>query len=231
MHVAALTEPTLAEMIQGLPLSIVFAEGEAIEALRARGEGSLLLQPPFHVSDSDAYLVLPDDIGLELVDMFRDGDLDLLAEAMRDGLIVVGTIEKEGRGRIVLSVEQSARPADLLQELPFGETIGVGRGVDPLPLLNALEQVQCTVASGFVDDQGLEKMLRKREYAGVSWRVPKADKHLAHVDPTYVWSKRQPDGRVGIECALFSEYEELVAVLRPAVLAPADRLQVAPPPA
>lgn len=231
MHVARTTEPTLAEMIQGVPLSIVFAEGEAIEALRARGEGSLALQPPFHVSDEDAYLVLPEDIGLELVDMFRDGDVDLLEEAMRDGLIAIGSIEKEGRGKIVLSVEQCARPAELMRELPFAETIGVGRGVDPLPVLNQLEHVQCTVAGGFVDDRGLEAMLRKREYAGISWRVPAADKHLAHVDPTYVWSKRQPDGRVGIECALFTEYEELVAVLKPAILAPLDRLQIAPAPA
>jgi hypothetical protein len=227
MHAVETREPTLAEMIRGIPLSIVFAEGEHIEALRARGEGSLPLVAPYHVSDEDAYLVLPEDIGLELVDMFRDGDVDLLEEAMRDGLVVIGTIEKEGRGRIVLSVEQHARPRDVLSELPFAETVGVGRGVDPLPILNELEHVQCTVASGFVDDKGLEAMLRKREYAGISWRVPAKDKHLAHVDPTYAWSKRQPDGRVGIECALFSEYEELVAVLKPAVLAPLDHLHVA----
>jgi hypothetical protein len=216
----AVSEPTLAELVTGLPLSVVFADLEAIDAVRAEGEGSIPLSPPFHVSDEDAYLVLPDDIGLEIVDMFRDGDLDLLEEAMRDGLVVVGTIEKEGRA-LVLDVEQCARPADLLRELPYAETVGYGRGADPLPALNALDHVQCTVASRFVDEAGLDAILGKREHAGASWRVPKKDKHLAHVDPTYAWSKHLPDGRVGIECALFGEYEELVAVLRPAALAPA----------
>jgi hypothetical protein len=226
MHIAEMREPTLAEMIEGVPLSIVFAESESIEALRRSGEGPLVLEPPFHVSDEDAYLVLPEDIGLEFPLMFRDGDLDLLEEAMRDGLIAIGSIAKEGRGKIVLSVEHSARPSELLSTLPFAETVGIGRGIDPLPILNGLAHVQCTVASRFVDEEGLDTMLEKREYAGISWRTSKEDKHLKHIDPTYVWSKRQPDGRIGIECALFSEYEELVAVLRPAALAPLDRLRL-----
>jgi hypothetical protein len=37
-------------------------------------------------------------------------------------------------------------------------------------------------------------------------------------EPTYVWSRQRDDGRVGIELALFSEYEELVALVRPAAL-------------
>src|SRR5688500_18539153 len=97
MHIARTREPKLAEIIRGLPLSVVFAEGEAIDAIRSRGVGTLELAPPFHVSDSDVYLVLPEDIGLELADMFRDGDIDLLEEAMRDGIVAIGTIAKEGR--------------------------------------------------------------------------------------------------------------------------------------
>lgn len=224
MHLARTDSPSLATQVEGVPLSIVFAEDDAIAAILEAGEGSLPLLPPFHLSDEDAYLVLPENIGLELVDMFRDGDVDLLEEAMRDGLVAIGTIEKQGRGKLTLEVERCARPSELLAALPFGETVGVGRGVDPLPILNGLEQVQCTMASQFVDERGLERMLRQAEFAGVSWRVPPEDKTMAHVDPTYVWSKRQPDGRVGVECALFSEYEELVAVLRPVALAPLDRL-------
>ncbi len=226
MHIAEMREPTLAEMIEGVPLSIVFAESESIEALRSCGAGPLVLEPPFHMSDEDAYLVLPDDIGLEFPLMFRDGDLDLLEEAMRDGLLAIGSIAKQGRAKIVLSVEHSARPSELLATLPFTETVGVGRGIDPLPILNGLAHVQCTVASRFIDEKGLETMLEKREYAGISWRIDKENTHLQHVDPTYVWSKRQPDGRIGIECALFSEYEELVLVLRPVALAPLDRLRL-----
>jgi len=219
-------DPTLAEMIAGTPLSILFADGEAIAAVRERGEGTIPLSPPFHVSDEDTYLVLPDDIGLELVDMFRDGDVDLLEEAMRDGLIAVGAIEKEGRGKMVLSVEQCVSPEELLKTMPYAETVGVGRNVDPVPVLNELDHVQCTIASSFVDEQGVEAMLKKPEHAGLSWRVPKDDKSLSGVDPTYAWSKRLPDGRTGIECALFTEYEELVLVMRPAVLAPLDRPRI-----
>lgn len=223
MHAVSTCEPTLAELIRGVPLSVVFADGDVIAAVRERGEGMVELLPPFHVSDEDAYLVLPEDIGLELVDMFRDGDLDLLEEAMRDGLVAIGTVEKQGRGKLALAVEQCARPSELMGELPFAETVGIGRAIDPLPLLNELDHLQCTVASGFMDEEGLEAVLRAREYAGLSWRVPEGDRQRAHVDPTYVWSKRLPDGRISIECALFSEYEELVAVLRPAALAPLDR--------
>ncbi|WP_053234555.1 hypothetical protein [Sandaracinus amylolyticus] len=223
MFAVSTREPTLAELIRGVPLSVVFADGELIAAVRERGEGMLPLDPPFHVSDEDAYLVLPIDIGLELVDMFRDGDVDLLEEAMRDGLVAIGTIEKQGRGKLALAVEQCAQPSELMKDLPFAETVGIGRNVDPLEVLNELEHVQCTVASGFVDEEGLESMLSEREFAGLSWRVPEGDKQRAHVDPTYVWSKRLPDGRIAIECALFSEYEELVAVLRPVALAPLDR--------
>jgi hypothetical protein len=222
MHVVQDREPTLAEVIRGLPLSVVFADGEAIAAIRERGEGMLALVPPFHVSDQDAYLVLPDDIGLELVDMFRDGDVDLLEEAMRDGIVALGAIEKDGPGKLLLAVEECARAGECLAEVEFAETVGLGRGVDPIPLLNELPHVQCTVASRFVDTRGLETILRKPEHAGASWRVPKKDKHLAHVDPTYCWSKRRDDGRIAIECALFSEYEELVVVLRPALLAPLE---------
>ena len=222
MHaVSAAREPSLAELVRGVPLSVVFADGEALADIAARGEGALPLSPPFHVSDTDLYLVLPDDIGLEIVDMFRDGDIDLLDEAMRDGLVAVGSIEKEGRV-LSLEVEECASPREILRELPYLETIGYGRGIDPVPLLNALEHVQCTIASRFVDVTGLGAMLAAREHAGISWRVPKGDKHLEGVDPTYAWSKRLDDGSVGIECALFGEYEELVAVLRPARLASVD---------
>lgn len=228
MRVVESSGPSLAEEIEGIPLSVVFAEGDAIEALRSRGEGTLPLVPPFHVSDADAYLVLPEDIGLELVDMFRDGDVDLLAEAMRDGLVALGTIGKAERAGFALEVERAARPEDLLRTLPYAESVGVGRGIDPVPLLNAMDHVQCTVASGFVDARGVAAMLAKPEHAAAVWRVRPEDKHLAHVEPTYAWWRRAADGSVGIECALFCEYEELVVVLRPARLVPLDTASTRP---
>src|SRR5690606_21291334 len=74
--------------VVGLPLNVLFADGEDMERLRAQGQGVLVLEPPFHLSHEDAYLVLPSDIGLEIVDIMRDADLDLLHETMRDSLVV-----------------------------------------------------------------------------------------------------------------------------------------------
>jgi hypothetical protein len=101
--------------------------------------------------------------------------------------------------------------------MPYAERVGFGRGVDPVPLLNALPQARITVASAFVDERGAEKMLRQREWCGAAWTPPRGSKELAGVDPTYAWTRRDLAG-VGIEMALFVEYEELVAVLRPARL-------------
>lgn len=221
MHLAP--HRTLAHQVAGLPLSVVFADGELLAALRAQVEegeeiASIPLVPPFHVSDDDAYLVLPEDIGVELRDMFAEGDVDLLADAMREGLFVLGTLEKEGRGKMSLAVDDAAIPERLLRTMPFASTVEVGRGKDPVEELNALPQCRITVASSLVDLAGFQKMVRANEVAGPSWRPPTSRKEMAGVDPTYTWSKRLSDGRIGIEAALFCEYEELVVVLRPAVL-------------
>jgi hypothetical protein len=59
-------------------------------------------------------------------------------------------------------------------------------------------------------------MLRKPEHLGASWRAAAAGGVQA--DSTYAWSRRLGPGHVGIDLALFLEYEELVVVLRPAAL-------------
>jgi len=217
----------LATELSGMPLTIVLADSEAIGRAREVGEGaSIALLPPFHVSDDDAYLVLPEDIGGELAEMFADGDCDLLAEAMRDGLVVVGVVEKEGRGKVTLHVDACAAPERLFERMPYAHRAEIGRGADPIAALNGLDEARVTVASELIDEAGLERMIRgaasvKGEHAGVSWRAPKDRKDLAGVDPTYAWAKRL-DGAVGIEAVLFSEYEELVMLLRPAMLTLAD---------
>ena len=213
--------PSLHEVFSGVPLSIVFADGESIAAV-VRGDAETIpLAPPFHVSDEDAYLVLPEDIGTEIVDILRDGDADLLAEALRDGLLVIGSIEREGRA-VELVIESFVVPAKALAEgLPYAETVQLTSLEGALELLNALDHVQITVCSALIDEDGLEEVLSKPDYIGPSWQAPETlAKHGAGVEPTYVWSRRQRDGRVGIELALFSEYEELVVLLRPALLAP-----------
>jgi hypothetical protein len=210
--------PELRESLCAMPLSIVFADGEQIAAVRDGGEGLLTLSPPFHVSDEDVYFVLPDDIGLEIVDIFADGDLDLITEALRDGLIAIGTIERAGKGEVALHVEECARAAELLEALPYGESLAIDHADDGVAELNELDHAQVTIASKLIDARGLSDMMRLSSFVGTSWRVPKGADHLRGVQPTYVYSKRNGDGSIGIEAALFQEYEELVVLLRPALL-------------
>jgi hypothetical protein len=221
MSLSAVRSVELSEMFGGVPLTVVFADGEALAAAREGRVREVPLEPPFHVSDDDAYLVLPADIGLELIDIFADGDRELLGEAIDEALVVLGSIEREGRGRVSLHVDEAVSARSLLDGgLPYAAQIEVGGEADPIEELNGLDQAQITVASSLVDDEGLEAMLRRPEHVGASWRVPPDAKHLEGVDPTYAWSRRLSDGRVGLEAALFAEYEELVMLLRPAVLAP-----------
>lgn len=200
-------------------LSVVFASGEQIEKVRQAGSGTLVLVAPYHVSSQDAYLVLPEDIGTEIVDIMRDGDLDLLHEAMRDGLLAVGAVERVRKGVVALEVERSETPAAALGgAMGYAASVSLGDG-DVLYALNELEHVQCTVSSALVDDEGLDAMLRSSEHVGTSWRVPAdAPAELRGSEPTYAWSRRLTDGRVGIELALFAEYDEIVALLRPAAI-------------
>lgn len=217
------TARSFASEVSGLPLSIVLADAEVLAQIRARvvagsEVGAIPLVPPFHVSDDDAYLVLPEDIGVELREMFADGDVDLLAEAMRDGLFALGTLEKEGRGKMRLAVDEVEIAERLLAKMPYADTVELGRGADPIAALNALPQCRNTVASAFVDMTGLQKMVRAAEQAGPSWRAPSYRKDMAGVDPTFAWTRRLQDGRIGVEAALFCEYEEMVLVLRPVAL-------------
>ena len=208
--------PSLADVVCGLPLAVAFAEGEAIEAAR-RGE-DLTLAPPFHVSDDDAYLVLPDDIGIEIIDIFADADHDLLGESFRDGVVVVGETEGDGRGGFSLAVESLVGIDGLMggTTLPYGSEVWVGGPYDPVEVLNDLDAAQVTVASQLVDENGFRKMLETPRFLGASWTAGGASG-----ESTYAYARHLDEGRVGIEAALFVEYEELVMLLRPAVLVPA----------
>lgn len=205
----------------GSSLVIVFADAAEISQAREGKGGLVLLEPPYHVGEEDTYLLLPSDIGEEIVDILRDGDSELLHEALRDGLLVQGEIGRNPRGRgMVLAAERVCQPLSLLgAETPHAATIRVAAGTDALRALNTLPHVQCTTLSALVDDEGLEQVLRAdAEFIGCAWRPPASAKRLADIEPTYVWSKRLDDERVGIELALFREDDELVAVLRPAAL-------------
>ena len=212
-------DETLHAELVGVALSVVFASGEQIERVRLAGAGALVLVAPYHVSSDDAYLVLPEDIGTEIVDIMRDGDLDLLHEAMRDGLLAVGAVERVRKGVVALEVQRAETPAAALgAAMCYAASVSLGEG-DLLDALNGLDHVLCTGASALVDDEGLDEMLREPEHVGTSWRAPAdAPAEVRGAEPTYAWSRRLADGRVGIELALFAEYDEIVALLRPAAI-------------
>lgn len=210
-----------AAMFIGTSLVLLFAQSEDIERVRSEGSGFLPLMPPYHMGEEDSYLVLPADIGEEIVDILRDGDLDLLHEALRDGLLVQGEIDKNPRGPgMLLDAVLACSPLQVLQpSSAHAAQVSIDATRDCLRALNTLPHVQCTTLSALADDDGLEAMLRAEEhYLGVTWRPPSGKHGLADIEPTYAWSRRISETRVGIELALFQEDDELVAVLRPALL-------------
>lgn len=206
----------------GVPLSVVFADGDAIEAAR-NGKKAIALEPPFHVSDADSYMIVPVDLGLELLEIFRDGDTDLVHELARDSLLATGTVEKEGKGRMTLAVERAESLAAILAKSSKHASTVRGSSVKAIvESTNLLPVAAVTVCSSLLDEDGLASMLQAREYVGESWSSEDGvDAEKLGIEPTYAWSRRMPDGQVGIELALFSEYDELVAVVRPVAFAPA----------
>ncbi|HEX2675633.1 MAG TPA: hypothetical protein VHM19_03315 [Polyangiales bacterium] len=230
MHLVALPKPvsqpaanatSAHDVFVGSGLVVVFAEADEIARVREAGSGLIALQPPYHMSEEDTYLLLPDDIGEEIVDILRDGDSELLAEAMRDGLLVQGEVGKNPRGPgMVLDAELACSVASVLgKSNHYAAHVAISAGADALRALNTLPHVQCTTLSALVDDDGLESMLRAdEEFIGCAWRPPASVKRLSDIEPTYAWSRRIDAQHVGIELALFREDEELVAVLRPARL-------------
>ncbi len=209
---------TLDHPYVGLAFCLAITDADSIAALREAGEGRIALAAPFHMSEDDAYLIVPEDIGLELIDILRDGDLELLHETLRDGLLAVGQLERAERG-MMLSVERCITPLTALKEgLPHTEQLSP-EGTDPVRRINQLGHVQCTTLSALVNDEGLEQMLRSEEYVGTSWTLdPALEKRLGQVEPTYVWSRRRQDG-VSVELAVFSGVDEVVLLLRPLLIA------------
>lgn len=205
----------LGSSFSGLAFSLAIADADAIAALREAGTGRITLCAPYHMSEDDAYLVVPEDIGVELIDILRDGDHELLHETLRDGLLAVGSLERGERGMQLL-VERCLPPAAALASgLGYAQKITL-EGDDVLRRINQLGHLQCTTLSAFVNEDGLERILREDEYVGASWTLDEGlAKRLGHVEPTYVWSRRKGDDAVNVELAVFSEDDEIVMLLRP----------------
>ena len=123
--------PPVSRDFVGVPLAILFATGEEITAAKNEDRDHLITTSAPLVSDDDAYLVLPDDIGDEIVDILADGDLELLNETFRDSLIVSGGLNREG-GEVSLLIDCAVSPHDAFQEnMPYAQEIKVGGDSDP----------------------------------------------------------------------------------------------------
>ncbi|MCA9583263.1 MAG: hypothetical protein KC416_15795, partial [Myxococcales bacterium] len=218
MQLAEATEQQVPIQLElsGVPLTVVFADGEAIKAAHDDGSFAILLDPPFHVSDEDAYLVLPSDIGMEILDIFGDADAELLDEALRDGLLVIGAVERSEDGDVHLLADEVMRPGDALRSgMPYHHRCEIAPESDCVSVINGTPGLQCTMASRLLDEETFERILAQREFIGCSWKAPEGAPPDQQGDPTYAWTKHLGPGRIGIEMALFHEYEELIVVFRP----------------
>jgi hypothetical protein len=218
-------EPNLAPeefgSLIGVPLSVIFADNEELRRVRNLGEAEIKLTPPFHLSHYDGYFVLPDDIGMEIIDIFADADDELLAESLRDGLVALGTVEPRTKGSMVLEATHIQSGQALLKSNhQAASTIYYGNGTQTLEQIRALKHLQCTLISSLFDDDGLEQALREEAYLGVSWRVPASLGSNIQVDPTYIFTRQFGESHVNIELALFVEDEELILFFRPLSLVP-----------
>ena len=221
MHLTSIPsapEPTSShDELVGAPLSVVFSDPDDLRDVRQRGVGEIKLEPPFHLSSDDLYLVLPSDIGMEFVDILADSDKELLDESIDEGLVAYGAVRKTDTGVLSLVTEEVYSPRTLLKRLEYAAE--VAHDATTLDRVNRLDHLQCTVLSATLDAAGLESLLTMPEYIGPSWRAPTGTREP--VDPTHVWSRRDAGG-IGIELALFREYDELIAYLKPLrVLLPA----------
>ncbi|MCS6856244.1 MAG: hypothetical protein N2515_02525 [Deltaproteobacteria bacterium] len=211
------------EQIEGVPLVLLQAEKEELARLRRSIEKGqppsyLPVLPPYHLSDEDAYILLPEDLAVDFRSIFEDGDLDLLKEAMEESVVALGTLERVKRGEMRFVIEEAAKTQEALRQMRYAKVVELDDVSMAVQTLNELPLFHNTVASAFVDEEGLADMLQSSEYLGTSWRPPPERPELAGVDPTFAWTKRLKDGSIGIEAALFCEYEEMALLLRPAIL-------------
>jgi hypothetical protein len=217
-----LDEQAIHDVFIGKALSVVAADGAALEAIRKGRKGELGLTPPIHVSDSDLYLVLPEDLAVDFVEILRDGDEELLAEAMHEGVLARGIVSRPGSKDVVLAVDRATTPAEVLattdhyfaeMAFDFGDRHDVSSAVKSI---NASRHLQCTMASGLFNAEGLAAVLGSTAtYIGASWQHPQHSRSANVADATYVWSRTLEKGGRGIELAVFSEYDELIAFVRP----------------
>lgn len=203
----------------GAPLVILFADAEELQPSRQRGGGTIEVSAGVSLSDDDTYLIVPDDVGDELVDILRDADRELLEETLDESLLVLGDLHRGAEGRTVVAADFAMSVTEAFRQgLPYAAQVPVDGQGGGLRSLNQLAHVQCTMVSALMDTDGWRSVLRQSNYIGVSWRSPADTPSLASLSPTFVVSNRSGDGHIGLDLALFVEDDDLVALVRPAEL-------------
>lgn len=208
--------PSPLQQFVGAPLVLLFADAQELQPARMRGSGTIEVTAGYSLSEDDTYLVVPDDVGEEIVDILRDADHDLLEEALDESLLVLGDLQRGAGGRTTMAAEFAVSVSQAFRDgLPYAASVALSSEPGWLRQLNQLSHVQCTMVSALMDGEGLQAVLDNPRYVGVSWRSPADTPSLASLSPTYVMSHRR-GSRIGLELALFAEDDELVALVRPA---------------
>lgn len=199
---------TLAHPLCGKLLTIAMADAGAIAAVREGVLSDLRMRPPIHVSDHDAYLLVP----LGAFDESSGGPGDAAA-LLAGALVVQGTVSIQ-KGRATLAVNERWDPLALVQDKPFDATVRLTANTNLVPQLNELPFAHCSTAARLFDRRGLEHVVRSRSFVGTSWAPELPDDEEGDADPTWVWSRRT-NGSVAIHLAILGEYEERYALINP----------------
>ncbi len=202
-------------------LAIVVADGDALAAARAGAAGPIPLRPPLHLSESDCYLVIPADPGLEEFSAgLRRGDRNALRGALAASLVVQGEIVRAG-GRAAVDPTSHWEPLALLGGgKPFDALLHLSENHDAVRALNAVPFLKCASLAPLVDHDGLDALIESVERVGETWRAPVGGEDLYEdLDPTVCWTKRTPKG-IEVLLAVFTEYDEISAYLRPVEIRP-----------
>lgn len=199
---------TRAHPLCGKLLTIAVADAGAIAAVREGVLSELRMRPPIHVSDHDAYLLVPPGALDE-----QSAGPDAAAAFLGTALVVQATVAIQ-RGRALLAVNERWDPLALVQDKPFDATVRLTPNANLVPQLNELPFAHCSTAARLFDRRGLERVVRQRSFVGASWAPELPDDEEGDADPTWVWSRRTSGG-VAIHLAILGEYEERYALINP----------------
>lgn len=195
-------------------LVVTFAAGDDLRGLRADQRLSLAATP--EISPDDAYLVLPNRARDHLVPAFARGESGRVAQWFAEAWVV--RAEVDGGRSPRLYVGALWRASDLLSDRP-GRVVSMGGVGDAMRVINRLPFIESLARGGLLDARGAQMILSRGSYVGVSrLGMPELGLGPDTVEPTFVWTERDPQGtRVRVALAA-AEDDAPVALLSPLTL-------------